>query len=201
MIRAFNLTLAQLASKPFRRVFWWSALIFALATGIFSGWTVHVAAFLRGSGLDEAQSSTLLAVQYWMGVPGALVFGMLADRVSLTTLFVAMLGTGAAIFAGFSAGPSPFVVSVMCVIVGFALGGVVPLYMMLLGARMGPDSLGRAMGLSNLVMLPIMAGAVLLAASNFEAEGSYGLATLIFSIGLLASIGCLFLSNRSARAR
>ncbi len=182
-------------------VFWWSALIFALATGIFSGWTVHVAAFLRGLGLDEAQSSSLLAVQYWMGVPGALIFGMLADRVSLTTLFVGMLGTGAAIFAGFSMGPSPFVVSVMCVVAGFAFGGVVPLYMMLLGARMGPDSLGRAMGLSNLVMLPIMAGAVLLAASNYEAEGSYGLATFVFSIGLMASIGCLFLSNRSALAR
>ena len=181
-------------------VFWWSALIFALATGIFSGWTVHVAAFLRGLGIDEAGSSSLLAVQYWMGVPGALVFGMLADRVSLTTLFVGMLGTGAAIFAGFSVGPSPLVVSVMCVVAGFAFGGVVPLYMMLLGARMGPDALGRAMGLSNLVMLPIMAGAVLLAASNFEADGGYGLATLVFSIGLLASIGCLFLSNRSAHA-
>lgn len=182
-------------------VFWWSAMIFALSTGIFSGWTVHVAAFLRGLGLDDAQSSSLLAVQYWMGVPGALAFGMLSDRVSLTTLFVGMLGTGAAIFAGFSFGPSPLVVSVMCVVAGFAFGGVIPLYMMLLGARMGPDALGRAMGLSNLVMLPIMAGSVLLAASNYEAEGSYGLATFVFSIGLLASIGCLFISNRSARPR
>jgi CysZ protein len=33
MIRAFNLTLAQLPSKPFRQVFWWSVLL-SLATGI-----------------------------------------------------------------------------------------------------------------------------------------------------------------------
>lgn len=33
MIRAFNLTLAQLPSKPFRRVFWWSVLL-SLATAI-----------------------------------------------------------------------------------------------------------------------------------------------------------------------
>ena len=33
MIRAFNLTLAQLPSKPFRQVFWWSALL-SLATAI-----------------------------------------------------------------------------------------------------------------------------------------------------------------------
>ncbi|MCP4908223.1 MAG: MFS transporter [bacterium] len=181
--------------------FWWSAGIFALATGIASGWTVHVAAYLGGLGLDEAQSSSLLAVQYWMGVPGALVFGLLADRTSITTLFVVMLGSASAIFAGFAAGPTPLVVSGLCVVSGFVIGGVIPLYMLLLGQRMGPDSLGRAMGLSNLVMLPVMAGAVLLAASNFEAEGGYGFSLLVFSAGLLAAIGCLFASNWSLRTR
>lgn len=182
-------------------VFWWTALVFALASGIFSGWTVHVAAFLRGQGLDEAQSSTLLAVQYWMGVPGALVFGMLADRISLSTLFVVMLSVGAAVFGGFSLGPSPLVVTVMSVVVGFAFGGLIPLYMMLLGRRMGPDALGRAMGLSNLVMLPIMAGTVLLAASNYEADGGYSLALAVFAVGLLAALGCLWGSNWSARGK
>jgi predicted MFS family arabinose efflux permease len=181
--------------------FWWSAAVFALATGIASGWTVHVAAFLVGLGLDETESSSLLAVQFWMGVPGALVFGMLADRVSLTTLFVVMLATASAVFVGFAAGPSPWVVSGLCVLSGFTLGGVIPLYMMLLGKRMGPDVLGRAMGLSNLVMLPVMAGAVLLAASNYEARGGYGMALSIFSIGFLLAIGCLLMSNRSTRTR
>jgi MFS family permease len=181
--------------------FWWSAGIFALATGIASGWTVHVAAFLRGLGLSETDSATLLAVQYWMGVPGALVFGMLADRVSLTTLFAVLLGSAAAVFAGFSTAPSPKLVTGLCVISGFVLGGVIPLYMMLLGQRMGPDRLGRAMGLSNLVMLPVMAGAVLLAASDFETDGGYGLSLQVFSVGLLSAIGCLLMSDRSARRR
>jgi len=181
--------------------FWWSAAVFALGTGIASGWTVHVAAFLRGLGLAEAESATLLAVQYWMGVPGALIFGMLADRVSLTTLFSVLLGTASAVFLGFSMGPSPLMVSGLCVVSGFMLGGVIPLYMMLIGQRMGPDALGRAMGLSNLVMLPVMAGAVLLAASNYEAEGSYEMSLLVFSVGFLAAIGCLLISNWSTRTR
>ncbi len=188
--------LGALLRKP---TFWWSAGIFALATGIATGWTVHLAAYLGGLGLSEAESSSLLAVQYWMAVPGALVFGTLADRVSLTTLFVVMLGTASAVFAGFATGPSPLVLSGLCVVSGFVLGGVIPLYMMLLGQRMGANALGRAMGLSNLVMLPVMAGAILLAASNYEAEGGYGLALCVFSIGLLAAIGCLLASNRSAR--
>jgi hypothetical protein len=87
------------------------------------------------------------------------------------------------------------------VISGFVLGGVIPLYMMLLGQRMGPDRLGRAMGLSNLVMLPVMAGAVLLAASDFETDGGYGLSLQVFSVGLLSAIGCLLMSDRSARRR
>ena len=73
--------------------------------------------------------------------------------------------------------------------------------MMLIGQRMGPDALGRAMGLSNLVMLPVMAGAVLLAASNYEAEGSYEMSLLVFSVGFLAAIGCLLISNWSTRTR
>jgi CysZ protein len=40
MIRAFNLTLAQLPSKPFRQVFWWSALL-SLATAVIL-WTAVV---------------------------------------------------------------------------------------------------------------------------------------------------------------
>jgi MFS family permease len=181
--------------------FWWSAGVFALAAGIMTGWTVHVAAFLVGLGLDETESARILAVQYWMGVPGALVFGMLADRVRLTTLFLIMLGTGSAVFAIFSFGPAPAIVAVLCGIAGFAFGGVIPLYMLLLGQRMGPDALGRAMGLSNLVMLPVMAGAVLLAAANFESSGSYEGALVVFSIGMIASIGCLIGSNWSTRRR
>ncbi len=112
-----------------------------------------------------------------------------------------MLGTASAVFAGFATGPSPLVVSGLCIVSGFVLGGVIPLYMLLLGRRMGPDALGRAMGLSNVVMLPVMAGAVLLAASNYESEGGYGLALSVFSVGLLAAIGCLFVSNWSVRTR
>lgn len=181
--------------------FWWTAAIFAIATGIASGWTVHVAAFLRGLGLDETESATLLAVQFWMGVPGALVFGVLADRVSITTLLVVLLGTTAAVFAGFSTGPSTTLASGLCVVSGFMLSGVIPLYMMLVGQRLGPNALGRAMGFSNLMMLPVMAGAVLLAASNYESSGGYGFALVVFSIGLLSAIGCLWMSNWSARRR
>ena len=133
---------AYMAAVVRMPVFWWSAGVFALATGIASGWTVHVAAYLGGLGLTDTQGSSVLAVQYWMGVPGALIFGMMADRFSMTTLWSVLLGTAAVVFAGFAMEPSPVVVSGLSVISGFVIGGVIPLFMMLLGQRMGAECAG-----------------------------------------------------------
>ena len=70
-----------------------------------------------------------------------------------------------------------------------------------LGQRLGADAIGRAVGLSNLLMLPVMAGSVLFAASGFESSGSYAGALVVFAVGVLASIGCLLGSNREAARR
>jgi cyanate permease len=182
-----------------RPVFWWTAGVFALAAGVPTGWTVHVAAYLGGVGLSTAEQSTVLAAQFWMGVPGALVFGMLADRVSITGLFVVMLSAVSLSMLGYAWLPSPLVVTLLAIALGFATGGMIPLYMMLLGKRVGPEAMGRAMGLSNVFMLPVMAVAVLLAASIFEAQGSYASALIVFAIAVAAAIGCVFGSSWSAR--
>jgi len=54
------------------------------------------------------------------------------------------------------------------------------------------------MGMSNLVMLPVMAVATVSAASIYERDGSYDRAAMFFSLGMLVAIGSLLLSNRSA---
>lgn len=192
-----GVTLFDVLKQP---AFLWAGGLFALATGIAMGWTVHVAAYVGGAGFDEAEAARLLGVQFWMGVPGALFFGVLSDRVSLTALFVMMLGAVAACLGGFALEPATSVVVVLCIVSGFAMGGMVPLYMMLLGRRMGPYAMGRAMGLSNLLMLPVMAASVLYAASVFEATDGYASALVVFSFVLVLAVGCLFGSNWQARS-
>jgi predicted MFS family arabinose efflux permease len=184
-----------------RPVFWWSALVFALAAGIGTGWTNHVGAFLAGVGLTDGQVTALVAVQFWMGVPGALVFGMLADRFPLVALWCVMLGLEAVVFAAYASGVTPLWAAILGVAFGFVAGGLIPLYMVFLGQRLEAEILGRAMGMSNLVMLPVMAFAAILAASIYESHGNYARAAAIFSLGMLASIGSLLLSNRSAAKR
>jgi predicted MFS family arabinose efflux permease len=181
-----------------RPVFWLSALVFALAAGIGAGWTNHVAAFLGGIGLTEGQVAGLVAVQFWMGVPGALIFGVLADRLPLTPLWISMLGFQALAFLAYASGISLLGAAVLGVSFGIVSGGLLPLYMLLLGQRIEIQILGRAMGLSNLLMLPIMAVAAILAASVYEGQGNYDRALVIFALGMLAAIASLLASNRSA---
>lgn len=190
-----DVDLGQVVRRP---VFWLSALVFALSAGIATGWTNHVAAFLGEFEMTESQVTSLVAAQFWMGVPGALVFGTLSDRLPLTGLYISMLGFEAAAFVAFGSGISTLAVAILGVAFGFVMGGLIPLYMALLGSRLEPQILGRAMGLSNLVMLPIMAIATVGAASIHESRSSYSLAAMIFAVGMMAAIVALLLSNRSA---
>ena len=179
--------------------FLWAGGMFAIVTGIATGWTVHVAAYLGSVGLDEATRSNVLALQFWMGVPGSIVFGILADRIGLKTLLFSSIATTAACYGVFAMEPAPLVVTGLSALAGFSMGGIIPLYMMLLGKSIGPESLGRAMGMSNLLMLPVMSAAVMIAAALFESNGNYRFALAIFAFTLLGGIFCLLGAHRSSR--
>lgn len=185
-----------------RPVFWLSAAVFACAAGIGSGWTSHYAAFLGGDvGMGTQAVASLVAMQFWAGVPGALSFGIMTDRFSVTKLFTVALGLQAAIFFLYSTAISSGQATGLGILFGFLTGGFVPLYMALLRTRLEPQILGRAMGISNILMLPAMAVTVMTAAALFESEGGYARTVVLLSSGLMIAVGFLFLSNRMARAR
>ena len=181
-------------------VFWWSALCFALMVGVSQGWSLHVVAFLGGIGIDELRGAQLVALQNVIGVPAALALGAMADRVGVTPLLLAMLLSVGAGFAAFATEPAMPVAVLLCAVFGIAFGGVLPVYMVLLGERLPADALGRAMGFSNLVMLPVQAVSVLGASWAYETWGDYRLALAAFAATMLAAIACLFASNRSFAA-
>ena len=184
-----------------RPVFWLSAAVFAFAAGIGSGWTSHYAAFLGGDvGMNTQAVASLVAMQFWAGVPGALSFGIMTDRFSVTKLFTVSLGLQAAIFVLYSTAISSGQAMGLGILFGFLTGGFVPLYMALLRTRLEPQILGRAMGISNILMLPAMAVTVMTAAALFESEGGYARTVVLLAGGLLLAVGSLFLSNRMARA-
>ncbi len=182
-----------------RPAFFWTVLSYALMVGTMTAWTVHVAAFLGTHGLSAAAQSMVLAVSFWMGIPGALLSGFMADRWPAQRLFATMLVVLAAMLMLFSLHPKASVLVVLVASSGLLTGGVVPLYTMMLGQRLPTEDFGKAMGLSNLFVLPVMAVAVIVAASLFERHGDYRLA--LHGLAGLATLAvfCLLLSNHYAR--
>lgn len=90
MIRAFNLTLAQLPSKPFRQVFWWSALL-SLATAV-ALWTIVI--WLVN---ETTFFGSLPLVGTWVDT-GIRFAGGLAAFVITIVLLPAFLGLFASLF-------------------------------------------------------------------------------------------------------
>jgi len=163
---------------------------------------VHFLAFLGGQGLEEGERAGLLSAQFWIAAPASFAFGALGDRFQPGRLLVGILAGQALILALFSGllvpGPLPHgLIVVLCIASGLISGGLIPLFILLLGRRVGAAAFSRALGVSNLLMLPAMAGAVLVSAYCFERQGSYQWSLLLLAAGNLAAIVSLLASNRA----
>ena len=196
-----------LTGSPFRTpVFWWTAGMFALAAGISTGWTVHFVAYLGGQGFDDGERAALLSAQFWMAAPASVVFGALGDRFRPTRLLYGILAGQALILFLFSGSliPAPLphaLVLALGILSGLISGGLVPLFLLLLGRRIDGAAFSRALGLSNVLMLPAVAGAVLFSAYCFESQGSYQWALVGLAAGYLVALASLVASNRSGASR
>lgn len=184
-----------------RPIYWLTAAMFAIAAGISTGWTAHFAAFLSGQGLARDECAALLSAQFWMAVPASFAFGALGDRIGPGRLLFGILSGQGAILLVFSLASGTAlltapVLTVLAVASGLVSGGLIPLFLLALGRRVEGAAYSRAVALSNLLMLPVMAGAVMLAADGFERTGDYREALLLLAGGHLVAIGCLAASNR-----
>ncbi|MFK7730908.1 MAG: MFS transporter [Pseudomonadales bacterium] len=191
---------AQVGSTMFdvlrRRVFLWTVFAYALLMGTTMAWTVHIAAFLSSIGMNALQQASVLALSFWMGIPGALIFGYLADRIKPSRLFACMITLSGFALILYTQSPAPSVVVGLVAVAGFAMGGAIPLYSMLLGERVGADEFGKAMGVSNLFILPVMGVAVLSSATLYERYANYNVALMLLVALLCAALLCLWISNR-----
>jgi predicted MFS family arabinose efflux permease len=182
-------------------VFWLTALVFTLMAGIATGWNSQLGPYLGALGLDERGVAALIASQFWIGIPGALLFGALSDRVSLTALYLVILAYQGFAYGVYAAGAPATWIGGLVIVFGFLGGGMIPLFSLLLGRRVGVNALGRAMGLSNLLLLPFTVGSITLASVVYDRTGRYSWALALFAAGIGIAIVCLLLSNREARKR
>jgi predicted MFS family arabinose efflux permease len=123
-------------------------------------------------------------------IAGTVGVGILADRIRGEFLLALLIGIQLASCLVFVAGAPVEVVVPAVLFFGMTTGGFIPVYTMIVARRFGPESIGRAMGLTNLFMLPVSAASGPAAAAVFDATGSYAAALFAFvGIFVLALLG------------
>jgi predicted MFS family arabinose efflux permease len=186
-------SMARLARSP---AFLLLGLVFAIAMGVGAGWSSQLAPYLDGLGLSLRSTALVVAAGGGIAVVGTLGLGALADRRSPALLLGAALGIGCLCWLAYASEASLAVAIAAALVFGIIAGGIMPLYTHLVAQRFGPASLGRALGLTNLLMLPMSAAAGPLTAAVYDATGSYRPALLGFVVAYGLAIFALVASGR-----
>lgn len=111
---------------------------------------------------------------------GKLVLGALSDRTDPRLLFIVVVTLNLVLLGTLLAQPPYPVLFTAALLAGSGIGGVIPLWTVIVGRRFGLAQMGRAMGLTSAAMLPLNLGALHLVGALYDASGSYQSAFRMF---------------------
>ncbi len=163
-----------------------AALVFGIGAGTVAGWSPHMASYLEDLGASTRQQGLVVGLTQGLAVIGTLGAGFLLDRRGSTSLLIGILVICTACFGGLLLGPPLPLVFVLMLGFGIANGGLFPTFSHLIAERFGTASVGRAMGLSNLFMLPFGFGLPLAGGALRDLQGNYS-GTIALCLALLAA--------------
>lgn len=186
-------SMAQLLRSP---AFVLLGLVFAISMGVGAGWTSQLAPYLEELGFSLRETALVVATGAGVAGVGTLGLGALADRISSARLLGVALATGALCWLAYALSPSKPIAFVTVLAFGIISGGVMPVYTHLVAERFGAASLGRALALTNLFMLPMSAAGGPLTAAVHDTTGSYRPALLAFILAYGLAIASLAASGR-----
>ncbi|QGN55837.1 MFS transporter [Novosphingobium sp. Gsoil 351] len=165
--------------------FWIITFGVGIKLATYLGLVNNLAAYGRDLGVGEVAAAGLVSVLSVTSMAGKLGFGWLAERSPLKWLFAGALGLTILAFAGLIAARGYPSLLAACLLLGLATGGMLPLWGLIVAQVFGQASFGRALGLTNLIMVPLTATASPLAGWSYDATGGYRTAILA-SMALLA---------------
>ncbi len=172
-VHGVELTTAQLLAKP---ALWVIACAIGIKLGTYLALVNNLAGYGGGLGVAPVRAAGLVAVLSVTSMIGKLLFGFIAERVALRTLFAgALLLTIVAFGLLLAARDYPSLLAA-CLLMGFATGAMLPIHGLIIGQYFGQASYGRALGLTNLLMVPFTASASPLAGFAYDRTGGYGVA-------------------------
>lgn len=179
--------------------FWIITFAVGIKIATYFGLINNLAAYGRTLGVDELRAASLVSVLSLTSMAGKLGFGFVAERAPLKWLFAGALVLTIASFAALLLAQDYATLFAACLLLGLATGGMLPLWGLIVAQVFGQASFGRALGLTNLAMVPLTAAASPLAGWAFDRSGGYD-GAILGSMALLALATALIaLLPRTAR--
>lgn len=173
-----ELGLADIVRHP---AYWLIGVPLGLLFAVYASMLANIAPYATGLGTTAAQASTLIMVVAIVGLAGKLVLGMAADKINLKLgLWIAM-GCVILAFLMMASNPGYPLMLLAAALLGFAAGGMLPVWGAMMAKAFGLLSYGRAMGLMGpLITLMVMPGYAAVG-WFFDATGDYQLCLLVYA--------------------
>jgi MFS family permease len=185
VLSASSLTYGRLAR---RAEFWIYSFLIALSLGTLSGVSISIVPYAIERGVPYVNAPLLVSCMAAMAVVGKLAFGALADRISLGVIMLAGLFANLGAIATMLAANSYPTLVLGSLLLGLALGGLLPLWGVLVAQVFGKASYGKALGLMRAVVIPLSLGGPLLAGWLHDRNGTYTKAFSVFATAMIVAI-------------
>ncbi len=177
-----GMTTAQILARP---AFWIITFAVGIKIATYFGLINNLGGFATGLGLKPIFAASLVSILSLTSMIGKLGFGTLAERIAPKWLFLAGLSLTVASFGLLFVANGAAMLVFACLMLGLATGGMFPLWSLMTAQQFGEASFGRALGLMNLMMVPLTAAASPLAGWIFDRTRSYD-GVILGSIGVLS---------------
>ncbi|MBO6701424.1 MAG: MFS transporter [Pseudomonadales bacterium] len=185
------------ANKILRdRVFWIIVLSFLPLVTVFGSVQQHLRPYAADLGVGSLETAYLISIFASVMIGGKIFFGMMADRFDHGALFLIALAACAIVVGGLLRSPDYSMLIFLAGLLGFSVGGFLPLLGAMVARHFGVGSFGSVLGLIG-PFLAINAFGPIAYGYLYEVNGSYQIAFLI-SLALLVpgALTIVFLRDR-----
>ena len=189
---------ASITLNEARRLPAFYLLTLAMSMGWFvrTGVTLHLISFLIDRGLSASAAASVMSLNAASGIIGTIIFGQLADRMSVRKLMAAnFVGLAVIVFWMNNVDAIPMALG-WAVIWGMTQGGFTSMQQIIFANYFGRRYLGAIQGTSRAIQTIAQAAGPMAAAIVFDTTGGYLGIIAAFSVAMLISALSVFLSKK-----
>jgi len=161
-------------THPLRRPVFWALMV---ASGLVFGSAVtmatHIVPYAIDTGVDSRHAALVLSVIGACGMPGAFLWGIVADRIGGARTLALLALTEALAWAALFTRPEYPRLLLLAATIGLCSGGGTPVKATVIAALFGRSAFSRVVGYSTFCMMPFTFTLPLLAARLYDLSGSY----------------------------